>query len=418
MLLTDAATNSPLPSAAAHARQANASDLAVLLRDSRARTLALAHAYAAALGPAMPVPTTPELNPPLWELGHMGWFQEFWISRNPQRALGSHADPDCARSPSLLPAADAWYNSSKVPHTTRWQLPLPKLDDTLAYLAQTLDATLECLRNSAHNDDALYFYRLALFHEDMHTEAAVYMAQALGVHLDAALANPRTSQNPREPAASATPTPTARCTFEAETWTLGTAPERTPGFAFDNELASHRVEVPAFEIDSVVVSWRRYLDKLPTGHDGGSPSTAWPRYLRQRRHAQGAWVWEQNRFGQWCALDLDTPACHLSYDEVQAWCQRAGRTLPTEAQWEKAALSHAGFQWGEVWEWTASTFDAYPGFQAHPYRDYSAPWFGSRPVLRGASGATVARMVHPRYRNYFTPERTDIYAGFRTCARW
>ena len=74
------------------------------------------------------------------------------------------------------------------------------------------------------------------------------------------------------------------------------------------------------------------------------------------------------------------------------------------------------FRWGQVWEWTASTFLPYPGFVPHPYRDYSAPWFGSRPVLRGASVATQARMHHPRYRNYFTPERNDVFAGFRTCA--
>ena len=100
---------------------------------------------------------------------------------------------------------------------------------------------------------------------------------------------------------------------------------------------------------------------------------------------------------------------------MQAWCQWAGRQLPTEAQWEKAALTQPDFQWGSVWEWTASTFMAYPGFLPHPYVDYSAPWFGSRPALRGASHATAPRMVHPRYRNYFPPERTDIYAGFRTC---
>jgi iron(II)-dependent oxidoreductase len=69
-----------------------------------------------------------------------------------------------------------------------------------------------------------------------------------------------------------------------------------------------------------------------------------------------------------------------------------------------------------VWEWTASRFQPYPGFAPHPYRDYSAPWFGDRFVLHGASLATAPRMAHPRYRNYFTPERNDIYAGFRSCA--
>ena len=94
-----------------------------------------------------------------------------------------------------------------------------------------------------------------------------------------------------------------------------------------------------------------------------------------------------------------------------------GRRLPSEAEWEAAALTLPDFQWGEAWEWTASRFNPYPGFSAHPYRDYSAPWFGERYVLRGASRATSPRMAHPRYRNYFTPERNDIHGGFRSCAR-
>ncbi|MBS1221228.1 MAG: Serine/threonine kinase, partial [Proteobacteria bacterium] len=100
-----------------------------------------------------------------------------------------------------------------------------------------------------------------------------------------------------------------------------------------------------------------------------------------------------------------------------AWCCWAGRRLPTEAEWEAAAMTQAGFEWGQVWEWTASRFLPYPGFVAHPYRDYSAPWFGDRYVLRGASRATSPRMAHPRYRNFFLPERNDVPNGFRSCAR-
>jgi EgtB-related family protein len=82
-----------------------------------------------------------------------------------------------------------------------------------------------------------------------------------------------------------------------------------------------------------------------------------------------------------------------------------------------AALNRPdAFNWGQVWEWTASAFAPFTGFVAHPYRDYSRPWFDGRPVLRGASLATSPRMRHPKYRNYFTPERNDIYAGFRSCA--
>jgi EgtB-related family protein len=73
-----------------------------------------------------------------------------------------------------------------------------------------------------------------------------------------------------------------------------------------------------------------------------------------------------------------------------------------------------GFRWGQAWEWTASAFEPYPGFVAHPYRDYSQPWFGTRRVLRGASPATAAVLAHPRYRNFFEPHRRDILAGFRS----
>ena len=68
-----------------------------------------------------------------------------------------------------------------------------------------------------------------------------------------------------------------------------------------------------------------------------------------------------------------------------------------------------------MWEWTASAFAPFPGFAPHPYRDYSAPWFDGRPVLRGASFMTQPRMRHPGYRNFFPADRNDVAAGFRTC---
>ncbi len=424
------------------ARTANASLLATLLQASRARTLAWLDAYEAALGAELPVPHSLQLNPPLWELGHIGWFQEHWIARNPQRQLGINADPDAPRMASCLPHADALYNASQVAHASRWHLPLPDLQATRAFLKNGLDATLALLADEDDSDASLYFYRLVLFHEDMHGEAAIYMAQALGIAPPASLAPLRTPHCP--PAATQT---AQALRFEAGDWTLGdantthaTQPGQTaPGFAFDNELAPHTVTLSAYEMDDRPVSWRRYLPFVATGGDtdprywsvagwqwrtaqalaqSSSPTQTklWPRYLRQSHPSTGECVWAQWHFGQWQTLDLDTPACHLSYFEAEAWCRWAGRQLPTEAQWEQAAMIRPDFLWGEVWEWTASTFTPYPGFEAHPYRDYSAPWFGNRPVLRGASLATSARLRHPRYRNYFTPERNDIYAGFRTCA--
>ena len=434
--------------------------LAKLLYASRTRTLALADAYAAALGDRLVVPYNTQLNPPLWELGHIGWFQEFWLARNPQRALGHRADPNCTRRASVLPQSDALYNSSLVPHASRWQLDLPDLAATKRYLSDTLASTLTLLANSPPGDAALYFFRLAMFHEDMHSEAAVYMAQALGLSLPTALTTTQRTGNAAYVPADMNP---ATLHLPAADWLLGYANSRgvaedgtqidtpasnalpgagAPGFAFDNELGPNRVSVNACEIDASPVTWRRYLpfvaaggyaqasfwsepgwQWLQSGQGAGlsapsqqAPAQFCPRYLRPAGLRQTEHDWLACQFGQWHALDLDAPACHLSFFEAEAWCQWAGRQLPIEAQWECAAMTQPGFDWGTVWEWTASAFKPYPGFEPHPYVDYSAPWFGSRPVLRGASWATSPRMMHPRYRNYFTPDRNDLHAGFRSCS--
>jgi EgtB-related family protein len=134
-----------------------------------------------------------------------------------------------------------------------------------------------------------------------------------------------------------------------------------------------------------------------------------PRYLR-RSDTHG---WERQRWGQWLPLDLNEAARHLSAFEAEAWCLWAGRRLPSEAEWEIAAHTAPGFSWGSVWEWTATPFGPFPGFAPHPYVDYSVPWFDGRPVLKGASCATVPRMRHAKYRNYFERHRSDIMAGFR-----
>ena len=373
------------------ARRGGREFLAMALHASRAHTLALLDAYAATLGDSLHVPCSPQLNPPRWEAGHVGWFQDYWIARNQQRASGTVCDPEHERPAGRLPQADALYNSSRVAHTTRWQLDLPDLAATRAYLAESLAETLSLLATTPETDAALYFFRLVLFHEDMHGEAGIYMAQALDIPLSDVLL------------AAAVPLPAARpLVLPAGQWTLGWNGD---GFAFDNELALHVLAMPTFTIDSEVVSWRRYL---PFVEETGATV---PRYLR--RHAGR---WQQRVFGQWQDLTLDMPATHLAWNEAEAWCRWAGRRLPSEAEWEMAALSQPDFRWGQVWEWTASRFLAYPGFAAHPYRDYSAPWFGDRYVLRGASRATSPRLAHPCYRHYFTPERNDLHNGFRSCA--
>jgi ergothioneine biosynthesis protein EgtB len=400
-----------LTRAAVDARRGPPQALAEALAASRADTLATFAAYERAL-PGLQVPLRTELNPPLWELGHIGWFQEYWLARNPQCRLGARADPDAARRAPLRPGADALYNSSRVPHDSRWQLPLPDAAATRADLARQLEQTLALLGQAGADDDALYFFRLALLHEDMHHEAALYMARGLGIPI----ADERWRARPL-------PEPGAPLAIGACGWRLGSEPGA--GFAFDNELPGLAVALAAFAIDAQAVRWAEYLPFVDAGgYDDPrwwtEAGAAWraaqpagrPRYLRR-----GAGGWAQWRDGRWQPLDPREAACHLTRHEAEAWCRWAGRRLPTEAEWECAACTApAAFRWGDVWEWTASPFAPFPGFEPHPYRDYSAPWFDGRPVLKGASHATQPRMRHPRYRNYFPAERNDVPAGFRSCA--
>ena len=391
-------------------RSADAVTLAAALEASRRDTLATFAACEGALQD-LAVPRRESLNPPLWELGHIGWFQEFWIARNPQRGAGVNADPAAPRAPGTRTGGDALYDSSRVPHATRWDLPLPGADATRADLAGQLDATLSLLREAGGDDASLYFFRLALLHEDMHHEAALYMAQSLGLPIDDARWQPSPLHGARIDLA-----------LDAGSWSLGGG---VAGFAFDNERAVHALDLPATRIDNRAVCWAEYLPFVESGGYGqpqwwSDAGRAWlaaeqptgPRYLR--RVGDG---WQQQRHGRWRALQPSLPACHLTAFEAEAWCRWAGRRLPTEAEWERAAIVRADdFEWGQVWEWTASPFEPYPGFVPHPYRDYSAPWFGTRRVLRGASFMTQPRMRHACYRNFFMPHRNDVPAGFRTCS--
>ena len=416
LIPTHEATREHTPLRAEAMRCADPTEIEAALTRGRNQLLGLFEGFERALGTdGLQIALDPVVNLPLWELGHIGWFEEFWLSRNRGRALGPACDPLGPRSASLLPQADAYFDSSNVAHAQRWQLALPDPDATRGYLAAVRQATLALLRDSLTGDDALYFFRLVLFHEDMHREAWHFMAQHLGIDLGAAM----TARAPR--AASV-----------AGVWDVPGGLRRIglagAGFTFDNELCAQPVDLPTFSIDRAPVNWARYLAFVEAG--GYTVESAWTpagqEWLRQsqashpihlRRTPDG---WQQCRFGIWVPLDPEAPASHLTAHEAHAWCRWAGHRLPTEAEWEAAAVLAAeqgeAFEWGEVWEWTASRFDPYPGFVPHPYRDYSQPWFDGRPVLRGGSFATTPHMKHPRYRNFFAAGRNDVFAGFRTCA--
>jgi iron(II)-dependent oxidoreductase len=360
--------------------------LADALRDARARTLALyGHLDLAGLR----VPCIPIVNPPVWELGHVAWFQEIWCQRFSRAAAGPVRD-------SILPRADEIFDSSRVPHDTRWHLDLPTVPGVYAYMANTLERTLEALSRTGPGGDR-YFFELALLHEDMHGEALLMTLQTLGLPA------------PKLPRLAPARVPAALrdVAFAGGRFAMGSEPG-CGRFVFDNEKRRHEVEVAPFSIASRVVTQGEYADFVS---DRGA---AFPEHWRR---AAGAW--QVRWFDQWFPLDREAPMMCVSQEQAEAYCRWAGRRLPTEAEWEFAATAgHPAMHGmiGGVWEWTASAFDPYPEFSPDPYKDYSEPWFGTHRVMRGGSFFTQPRLVHPRFRNFYRPERADVFAGFRTCA--
>jgi iron(II)-dependent oxidoreductase len=418
-------------------------DLISHLTDARARTLELVRGLDDAQLKGTPLDI---VNPLLWEIGHVAWFYEHFVLRS----LGDTA--------TYLDASDTFYNSSAVPHHTRWDLPLPELAGTLDYMARIHDAMISRLRGGFEDAAGLYF--LAIYHEDMHCEAFTYERQTLGYPA------PVFQTLEAGPPADADAGPLdGDVTVAGGTFSLGAT--ANAAFVFDNEAWAHPVTIAPFQIARAPVTNSQFLAFM--GEGGYRRREFWSdkgwnwRKAAQARHpvywAEQQAGWAERSFDRMIALRPYRPVIHVNFHEAEAWCNWAGRRLPSEAEWEVAAAGaeprKRNYPWGEaapsprhanldghvlgtvdvaahpegdsacgcrqmlgnVWEWTASDFDPYPGFRPGVYAEYSAPWFGSRKVLRGGAWATRGRMVTNTYRNFFTPERRDVLAGFRTCAR-
>ena len=379
----------PNAAPADEARRLAGRALADALRESRAATLACVADLDDAAWSS--VPRQAGANPIAWELGHLAWFAEFWILRGPH-LLRDGGSIEAART-ARIAGPDALYDSARLAHADRWHHAWPAREAVFATLAAQLEACIEAVPASEDaTDEALYFHRLALFHEDMHAEAFTALRASLGWPAPAGLALVAVPR--REPLA-----------VPASEAGIGW-PASQAGFAFDNEQAGHAIALDACEIDSAPVDNAAFLAFVEAA--GALPPQRW------RRH-EGRW--QERWFDDWRPLEPRRPVVHVSAFEAEAFCRWAGRRLPRAAEWEHAAQSAPGFAWGHgVWEWTADSFRPYPGFVPGPYRDYSQPWFGDHRELRGGSFATHARMHHPLYRNFYTPDRSDVFAGFRTCA--
>ncbi len=452
------------------------------LRAFRARTLALVADLSDAqmIGPRLAI-----VNPPLWEIGHVAWFQEFWVLRH------------LLKQKPMIENGDQLYNSTDVAHDARWDLLLPSREQTLRYMEEVLNRSIENLdgRPGPLSSEAFYFYLLAAFHESMHAEALAYTRQTLGYAAPDLGAIKACEEGPGAALAGDVEVP-------GGTISIGATADFP--FIFDNEKWAHAVTLKPFRIARAPVTngeFRGFVEDggyrnakfwSPAGwqwlESGGTPQlersfgkffnkamneptevTAFTQRLEHPvywRFDPGG-RWQQRIFDSYLPLQDNLPVVHVSWFEAEAYCNWAERRLPTEAEWEAAASGESTnrgqslserrrhFPWGDeapdeqranldwraggvvnvsahasgdsafgcrqmignVWEWTADDFLPYPGFTIDPYKEYSKPWFGSHKVLRGGCWTTSSLLIRNTWRNFYTADRRDVWAGFRTCAK-
>ncbi len=444
------------------------------LKEARTRTLAL---VADLTDEQMMGPRLAIVNPLRWEIAHLAWFQEYWLLRHLRGC------------PPLLPHGDSLYDSARVAHDTRWDIPLLSRVETLDYMQRVLDRVFEEHRRQGpaappqvRGNDELYFLYLALFHETMHAEAFTYTRQTLGYAPPRFTSSHPAEESPRhalsdtaakKESARASKEPLGDAKIPGGTFFLGSAPGLS--FVFDNEQWAHPVAVEPFSIARTAVANAEFAAFVSEG--GYRRREFWTQegwHWRERAAAEHPVYWRpvdgrrwlRRNFDVWLPLEENLPVVHVNWHEAAAYCQWAGRRLPTEAEWEVAASAEpwpdvrrlaghkriypwggepptperANLDWcvmgcvgvgdlpagdsafgcrqmiGNVWEWTATDFGPYPGFAPGPYKEYSAPWFGDHKALRGGCWATRSSLIRNTYRNFYKPDRRDVWAGFRTCA--
>jgi iron(II)-dependent oxidoreductase len=391
---------------------------------------------------------SPIMSPLVWDLAHVGNQEELWLVRD----VGGR-DP-------VRRDIDDLYDAFKQPRKDRPQLPLLRPDEARSYLVSVRGKVLDLLDGLRFDGRPLtadgFAFGMIVQHEQQHDETMLATHQL------------RTGPV----ALSAPPPPPASVRVSGEVlipggpFTMGTS---TDPWALDNERPAHQVDLPPYAIDAAPVTNGQYLAFVADGGyddprwwSGTGWQHRWSAGLEAPMHWQrdGA-GWGYRRFGRFDPLVPDEPVVHVCYYEAEAYAAWAGKRLPTEAEWERAARwdpdsgrsrrypwgdedptpAHANLGQrhlapapvgaypagasplgvhqliGDVWEWTSSGFHGYPGFAAFPYREYSEVFFGGDyRMLRGGSFGTDRSACRGTFRNWDLPIRRQIFSGFR-CAR-
>jgi gamma-glutamyl hercynylcysteine S-oxide synthase len=323
----------------------------------------------------------PIMSPLVWDLGHIAAYEDLWLVHR------------YAGKPLLHPDLAARYDAFETPRAVRGEIELLDVPGALTYLHDVRERTLDAL-DGLGPDPVLH--DMVARHELQHTET---MRQAM--RLGGLMA-------PGEPRLHPLSGPDGWLDVPAGRFAMG-APDGV--FSYDNERPRHDVELPAFRIARRPVTNATWL----TFTEGGG-------YQRREWWSDEGWAWKEDYDIAHCpdaeTGHPDAPVCHVSWFEADAFARSSGARLPTEAEWERAATWTQGTDdlqaVGQTWEWTSSWFDGYPGFVAHPYREYSEVFFGrSYRVLRGGSWATDPRVATTTFRNWDLPQRRQIFAGVR-----
>ena len=291
---------------------------------------------------------SPLQSPLVWDLAHIGYFEELWLLRNGNGDSGG---------------LDDLYDSFAHERAERGTIPILPPAKARAYVTNVRERVLERLPELAHDD---FLVGMVAQHELQHVETMSQTLALAGVAGTDALPEVEAGGDVLIPGGP---------------FTLGS----DEPWAYDNERPAHVVHLPPFRIDRALVTNAEYAQFAPPPSPGRD----------------------------------NEPVQHVSWHEAEAYARWAGKRLPTEPEWEKAAkllgdeLEHAH---GAVWQWTSSVFDGYPGFRAFPYPEYSEVFFGKGyRVLRGGSWVTDPLVARPTFRNWDLPERRQIFSGIR-CA--